>query len=127
MRALFGLLLGVCLASAASCERTASFDGPKTDKFVGKLVHDGKPVSFAPTEKVQLKVIHEKGQSFDVPIAADGTFTVGWMPIGKYSAILLRDKQEAKGMPSMYNVPDGLTISDGQSEYTIELGKAWKL
>lgn len=111
------------------CERRATFDGPTVDKFDGKLVHQGKPVAFPDGEKVQLKAFHsEKGQSFGIPIKNDGTFNVGWMPIGKYSAQLIREKPNAKGAAaSQYNVPGGFEIKDADQEYIIELGKGFKL
>jgi len=103
-------------------------DGPKIDEFKGRLTRDGAQVSFPSGENVQLQLIHEKGQSFGIPIQEDGTFKIGWMPVGKYSAILKRDKGGAgRGAPSMYSVPGGFAIQEGQTEYTIDLGKNWKL
>jgi len=103
------------------------FDGPTVDAFTGRVVKDGKPVSFPAGESVELKVIHEKAQSFGVPLQPDGSFKIGWMPIGKYSALLIRKKEGAKGGPNMYNVPGGFQIVDGKTDYEIELGKSWKL
>lgn len=102
------------------------FDGPTVDAFTGRVVGAGKAVSFPAGESVQLKVIHEKAQSFGIPLQQDGSFKIGWMPIGKYSAILIRQKEGGKGGPSMYNVPGGFEIVDGKTEYEIELGKNWK-
>src|SRR5262249_25110338 len=90
-----------------------------------RLVHDGKPVSFAAGRDIELRLFHETGQSFGIPIKEDGTFQIGWMPIGKYSATLDRPSR-GKGGPSRYSVPGGLAIEDGKAEYTIELGKNWK-
>lgn len=116
---LSGLMIG--------CGNRVTYDGPKVDSFNGRLVHDGKPVSFSDDESVQLKVIHEKAKSFGIPIATDGTFKIGWMPIGKYSAMLIREPKVAgKGGKNMYNVPDGLEIADGKTDYEVELGKVWK-
>ena len=67
------------------------------DAFNGKLTHDGKPVSFPAGEDVSLKVFHEKGTSFGIPIKEDGTFKIGWMPIGKYSGMLNRSTAQQKG------------------------------
>jgi hypothetical protein len=117
--------------TACGCSRKA-FDGPTVDAFTGRLTRDGQPVSFAPEENPQLQLFHEKGQSFTIPLHPDGSFKIGWMPIGKYSATLLRDQKPAAGVPkappipNRYNVPDGLTIQDGKTEYTIDLGKNWK-
>src|SRR5689334_2515813 len=67
------------------------FDGPTVDAFNGRLAQGGKTVAFAPGEDVTLQVIHhDSGKQFGVPIKPDGTFQIGWMPIGKYSAILKR-------------------------------------
>jgi hypothetical protein len=114
---------------ATGCGGGKSFDGPTVDKFNGKLAHDGKSVAFPAGETVQLKMVfQQKPESFGIPIKEDGTFQIGWMPIGKYSATLIRQKNEGgkKAAPIMYNVPDGVTIAEGQTEYTIELGKNWK-
>jgi len=118
--AAFGLALVGCAKKP--------FDGPTVDAFNGKLTHDGKPVSFAPGESVTLQVIHQtSGQSFGVPIKPDGTFQIGWMPIGKYSALLKREPRGgARGGPNIYNVSEGFAIQDGQTEYAIDLGKGWK-
>jgi hypothetical protein len=52
------------------------------------------------------------------------------MPIGKYSAMLIREKKAAAGSRGpprdMYNIPDGFIIEEGKTEYTIELGPNWK-
>ncbi|HEX4610733.1 MAG TPA: hypothetical protein VH092_21265 [Urbifossiella sp.] len=103
------------------------FDGPTVDSFTGRVVCDGKPVSLPSGESVLLKLIHEKNaQSFGIPLQPDGSFKIGWMPIGKYSAILVRTKDGGRGGPNMYNVPGGFEIVDGKTEYQIELGKNWK-
>jgi hypothetical protein len=128
-KALFAALAAAAVGlTAAGCGPSKPFDGPTVDAFNGKVVHNGKPVSFPADEKVELKLFHEKGESFGIPIQPDGSFQIGWMPIGKYTATLLRDKHEGgkKSAPGMYSVPGGLTITDGQTEYTIELGKGWK-
>lgn len=128
MRAACGFVLAVGLIVAAlGCgERVATYDGPKVNQFTGQLVHNGQRVSFPASETVQLKVIHDKGTSYNIPIAADGSFTIGWMPIGKYVAQLLRNATNGKGGAAPYGVPDGLTIVDGKTDYTIELGKGYK-
>lgn len=107
------------------CGEKRSFEGPTVDAFTGRLTHEGKSVSFAAGESVQLKVIHEKAQSFGIPLQSDGSFKIGWMPIGKYSAVLIRQRG-GKGGPSMYNVPGGFEIVAGKTDYEIELGKGWK-
>lgn len=130
MRNCIALVAAVgCVALVGCGERTAKFDGPTVDKFVGKVVHNGKPVAFPDGEEVSLKLFHEKGQSFGIPLKPDGAFEIGWMPVGKYSVTLIREKQEGgrKGAPNMFSVPGGMTIEDGKTEYTVDLGKSWKL
>jgi hypothetical protein len=128
MRYVMTATLTVALGLLAVGCGSRKFDGPTVDAFTGRVVKDGKPVSFPAGESVELQVIlHEKAQQFGIPIAADGSFKIGWMPIGKYSAILKRVKEGAmKGGPNMYNVPGGFEIVDGKTEYEVELGKNWK-
>jgi hypothetical protein len=127
MRSIPTLILSATLGLlAVGCGSSKSFDGPTVDSFTGRVVKDGKPVSFPAGESVQLKLIHEKAQSFGIPLGTDGSFKIGWMPIGKYSAILIRQKEGGKGGPNMYNVPGGFEIKDGTTEYEVELGKNWK-
>lgn len=120
---ILGVVLGLL---TVGCGDKKSFEGPTVDAFTGQLVQDGKPVSFPAGQDVQLKVIHEKAQSFGIPISEQGSFKIGWMPIGKYSAILIRQKEGTKGGPQMYNVPGGFEIVAGKTDYQIELGKNWK-
>ena len=87
-----------------------------------------EPVQFAENE-AKLAVFHESGRQFGIPLKPDGTFQIGWMPIGKYSMMLERTSQNpAKKGPqkTMHNVPDGLTIEEGKKDYVIELGKGFK-
>ncbi len=111
---------------AAGCENRSTYNGPKVDSFTGRVVKEGKPVSFPPGESVQLKLIHDQAKSFGIPLDPDGAFKIGWMPIGKYSAILIRQKDGAKGGPNMYNVRGGFEIVEGKTEYVVELGREWK-
>jgi hypothetical protein len=102
-------------------------DGPAVDAFTGRLTRGGKPVRFAEGEDVLLQLFYEKGQSYGVPIRPDGWFRIGPMPVGKYSAALMRQSKREKGPPmDRYNVPGGLTIREGQTEYAIDLGEGWK-
>ena len=39
---------------------------------------------------------------------------------------LLRGRANEKGPPRRYNIPAGLAIEDGKTEYKIELGKGYK-
>jgi hypothetical protein len=118
-------MAGMALATVGCAKKP--FDGPTVDAFNGRLTQGGKPVSFPQGEDISLRLFHEKGQSFGIPIRSDGSFKIGWMPIGKYSAALLRKAKQEKGPPmNRHNVPGGLTIKEGQTEYTIDLGKGWK-
>src|SRR5688572_18649163 len=122
-----GLALGLGLAAVGCGGSGKEFAGPKIDKFTGRLVHNGKTVNFPEGEQVVVTLFHEKGESFGVPVKADGSWEIGWMPIGKYSALLKRDKPvAAKTAPSMYSIPGGLSVEGGKTEYTVELGKNWK-
>lgn len=132
MRILLSLVFTASLIVACGCgERTATFTGPTVKEFTGKVVQDKKPVTFPEDEKVSLKLFHEKGESFGIPLQADGSFKIGWMPIGKYSVTLIREKQlsgtkKGGGAPNQQSVPGGFEIKDNQTDYTIELGKAYK-
>jgi hypothetical protein len=126
MRGVSGIVLMVGFALAAvGCGPRKTYDGPTVDAFTGRLTHVGKPVTFPEGEVVRVWLFHEKGQSFGIPIQTDGSFKIGWMPIGKYSAILHRETKKTRG-PSRYTIPGGLKIEDGKTEYAIELGKGWK-
>jgi hypothetical protein len=128
MRRVQTAILGAALVWAAvGCgDQQRAAQGPTIDSFTGRLVKDGKPVAFPAEESVQLKLVTEKAKSFGIPIGADGSFKIGWMPIGKYSAILVRKPAGEKGGPNMYNVPGGFEIVDGKTDYDVELGRDWK-
>ena len=86
-------------------------------------------MKFAENEEVQLSLFHESGRQFGIPLTADGTFEIGWMPIGKYAMMLERTAQNAaeKGpAKTRYNIPDSLVIEEGKKDYVIELGKNFK-
>src|SRR4051812_46818825 len=91
----------------------AKFEGPTVPAFNGRLLAGGKPVQFPEGEDIFIKVFHEKGQSFNIPIKSDGTFNIGWMPTGKFSAAVMR-APKGKGGPSRTGIPD-FTIVDGQT------------
>jgi len=121
-----GCIILLLFLSLAGCGQKKHYDGPTVDAFRGRLVHDGKPVSFPDNEEVILELgFHGTGRRYGIPIAADGSFKIGWMPIGKYSAILERQNNKQRGPPKKYSVPGGLTIEEGKTEYQIELGKGW--
>ena len=130
MRTINRLVLTFCLGLAVfGCSnKRGGYVGPTVDAFHGKVTHNGNPVKFAENE-AQLTLYHEKGQQFGIPLKADGTFEIGWMPIGKYAIMLERiaPTPVKKGpQKSMYNVPGGLTIEEGKRDYVIELGKDFK-
>src|SRR5581483_12429434 len=92
MRAIIRLVLTFCLGLAVfgCADNKGGYKGPTVDAFHGKVTHDGNPVTFPDNEEVQLKLYHESGQQFGIPLKTDGTFEIGWMPTGKYSMMLER-------------------------------------
>jgi len=129
MRTINRVVLTFCLGlSVFGCGKpSGEFEGPKVDAFHGKVTHDGKPVKFGEGDEAQLSVFHETGRQFGIPLTADGTFEIGWMPIGKYSMMLERTSQNKKGASkTRYSVPGNLVIENGKKDYVIELGKGFK-
>ena len=131
MRTINRLVLTFCLGLAVcGCGKDrGGFEGPTVDAFHGKVTHNGNPVKFAANEEVQLKVFHDSGRQFGIPLTADGTFEIGWMPIGKYAMMLERTAQNPamKGpTKTRYSVPGSLIIEEGKKDYVIELGKDFK-
>ena len=131
MRTINRLVLTFCLGLAVfGCTKNkGGYEGPTVDAFHGKVTHNGNPVKFAENEEVQLTLYHEKGQQFGIPLKPDGSFEIGWMPIGKYAIMLERiaPTPVKKGpQKTMYSVPGSLTIEDGKRDYVIELGKGFK-
>ena len=125
--------LGVVLLAAglaAGCGRRPAATGPSVEAFTGRLTQNGKPVAFpaAGADTVQLTLFHEKGQSYGVPVKPDGSFTVGRMPVGQYSANLTHSAHGAGPAKAAapYPVPGGLTIAGGRTDYAVELGRAWR-
>jgi hypothetical protein len=138
MRVLLGFVLVVGLVwTSLGCGtgRKPFYDGPKISAFSGQVVQDGKPVTFPEDEEVRVHCTVVEGEgvgkAFGVPIKPDGTFSIGWMPLGKMTLRLERaPKDPAKrkgGPPSRYGIPSGLTTEQGKTTgYIIELGKGWK-
>jgi len=125
------LLFGLGLVTAG-CEPAdqAKYDST-VDNFDGQITHNGEPVSFADMENVKLQLLYlETAEHFGVPIKPDGTFDIGWMPIGDYSATLewknTSTDRNREGGPATHGVPGGLTVLEGKTEYTVELGENWK-
>src|SRR5262245_25616919 len=92
MRTINRLVVTCCLGLAVfGCNNNkGGYTGPTVNAFHGKVTHNGNPVKFAESEGAQLSLFHEKGQQFGIPLKADGTFEIGWMPTGKYSMMLER-------------------------------------
>jgi hypothetical protein len=124
MRILLPLGLAAALTLAAVGCGPKLFEGPTVDKFTGRVVKDGKPVNWP--EGLQLELTHEKGRKLGIPIQPDGSFTIGLMGVGKYTVMVKGSPAGGKGAPYIYSVPGGLTIEEGKTDYTIELGKDWK-
>ncbi|MDC0936539.1 hypothetical protein OAS39_09640 [Pirellulales bacterium] len=100
-----------------------------TDAFVGRLVQNGEPVTL-PGEAVLNMIHHGTSDRFGIPLKSDGSFEIGWMPTGDYSAELkLQRRNEGnrpRGAPNLFNVPGPLSIEKDKNEYEIELGEKWK-
>ena len=130
MRTIHRLVLTFCLGLAAfGCGKDrGGFEGPTVDAFHGKVTHNGNPVKFAEGDDVQLTVFHTSGRQFGILLSADGTFEIGWMPIGKYAMMIERTpKNPGKGpTKTRYSVPGSLVIEEGKKDYVIELGKDFK-
>lgn len=119
----------IMLSTVSGCN-FGPHEDPTIDEFNGQLMHKGAPVKFDPGEKVILRLAyHKRGERFGVPITPDGTFNIGWMPIGEYSADLERSGGKdgpRTAFKRIHHVPDGLTIAEGQTKYEIELGEGFK-
>jgi hypothetical protein len=120
------LLLAVLVLPAIGCGGGKEFDGPTVDRFVGKIVKDGKPFTFPASDRLVIEAKHEGHQTFGIPISPDGTFEITWMPLGNYILFAEYNKSGQKGRPNKVTIPGGLQIVQGKTEYTIELGKNWK-
>lgn len=112
------------------CERSdRPTDVPTIDAFVGRLTHKGQTPNFPEGTEVKLKMISDKAISFGIPLKPGVTFDIGWMPIGKYTVQLTTrtpGKDGRSGAEKVYTVPGGMELVPGQTQYTIELGEAWK-
>src|SRR5215831_4806771 len=98
MRTINRLVLSFCLGlTVFGCTKNrGGYEGPTVDAFHGKVTHNGGPVKFAENEEVQLSLFHESGRQFGIPLTTDGTFEIGWMPIGKYAMMLERTAQSSE-------------------------------
>jgi hypothetical protein len=123
------ILLGILLA-AVGCgpeKVQREYTGPVIEKFSGRLVRDGKPIEFPKEELVTLQMLFTKnGSMMGIPIKADGTFEIGWMPIGCYHLILERQAPEPTAQARKAVVPNEFYISRGKEVYNIEMGEAFQ-
>jgi hypothetical protein len=138
MRVPFSLILmvgSVGLAVGCGYGPKPYYEGPKVSSFSGRVVQDGKPVTFPDSEEVRVvfTVIEgdSMGKNFGVAIKPDGSFSIGWMPIGKMAMRLEREPKDVSksvgGGLSRYSIPGTLITEEGKTAgYTIELGKSWK-
>ncbi len=127
MRALSLCTLATLASLVSGCGQSRTYDGPTVDAFTGRLTVQGNPISFKEEQKPKLRLIHhKKGERFGIPIQPDGTFKIGWMPIGKYSAILETFRSGKRTTVNTHTIESGLTIEKGKTEYVIEVGKGYK-
>ena len=132
MRTIKRLVLIFCLGLAVfGCsDNRGGFGGNTVDAFHGKVTQNGNPVKFAEGEQVELGLYHEQGKHFGIPLKEDGTFEIGWMPLGKYMVMVERiplgSGNKGASHKTRYNVPDPLIIEKGKTDYVIELGKDFK-
>ena len=120
------LFLAVVVLSASGCGHGKEFDGPTVDKFEGKVTKDGKPFTIPASDELSIEAKHESHQTFGIPIKHDGTFEIGWMPLGNYVLFAEYHKAGQKGRPNKVTIPGGLQVMQGKTDYVIELGKNWK-
>jgi hypothetical protein len=104
---------------------------PTVKAFEGQVVQEGRPVSFDPGKKVRLTLAyHRTGERFGVPLQPDGTFKIGWMPIGDYSATLDIETDSVPGKrtppPQRFQLPETFAIEKGKTQYQVDVGKGYK-
>jgi hypothetical protein len=120
-------LLAVSIVCAGCTQKPVGYK-ETTEAFVGSVLQDGKPISLP--EGSRMDLVHDETYSkFGIPLGQDGSFKIGWMPTGKYSAELVWLKGAASadgGSLERFNVPNGLTIEKDKTEYTMDLGKKWE-
>jgi hypothetical protein len=120
----FAVLFAAMAATAFGCN-SREYSGPTVEKFTGTVTHNGKQITLKPEERLTIQMRHESGQTFGIPIQPDGTFEIGWMPLGHYDLIAERYKDGQRGGPSKTGAGT-FQVMNGKTEYTIELGKSGK-
>jgi hypothetical protein len=120
------LLLAVLVLPAVGCGSGREYDGPTVDKFTGTVTKDGKPFTVPGGDRFTIQARHESNMTFGIPIKSDGTFEIGWMPLGNYTLFAELYKAGQKGRPNKVTIPGGLQVMLGKTEYNIELGKNFK-
>jgi hypothetical protein len=118
------------LVIACGCDnsRRGAYKGETVDAFNGRVTAGGQPVNFPSDERIVLRIYHQgSAQMWGIPLQADGTFKIGWMPTGKYTSVLERASKSSKGgRTNLQPIPGTFDIVQGQTEYTIDLGKGFK-
>jgi hypothetical protein len=111
----------------AGCGPAPADYGETTEAFEGKIVQNGKPVTL-PDGAILNVTQNSTYHRFGIPLNSDGTFKIGWMPVGKYSLELIWVRESATGQSSQqrYNVPNELVIEKETKPNEIELGTKWK-
>jgi hypothetical protein len=124
MRLLFvTILVAFGLVSSNGCSNKPNFNGPTVDAFTGRVTQNGQPIRLPEGSGIQLKMWHESGTSFLIPLDSEGKFKIGWMPIGKYSLMLEGPPPPGgRGAPMKQSIENRFSIEDGKTDYTIELG-----
>lgn len=112
-------------ATLLGCSPPGKVEGPTVLAFNGKVVSGGKTVVFPDGEELFVELFHHRGKQFNLPIKSDGTFNIGKMPVGRYTAALVRSGKGAKGSPGKFPVKN-FEIVEGQTEYVLDLGPGFR-
>lgn len=117
------------LLPTVGCQKEPVGYGETTKSFIGAVVKEGNAITLP--QDARLDLVHDETYSrFGIPLQQDGTFKIGWMPIGKYSGELVWLKGAVGGDPNPslehFKVPNGLVIEKDKTEYTVDLGSKWE-
>jgi hypothetical protein len=123
-------LCSLVLLNIGGCTKRP-FEGPTVEAFDGRIVQEGKQVSPSKGERVVIRLMqHGTGEQFGIPISPQGTFNIGEMPVGTFSVVLERTPPMTNGGAAQPRqeiaIDDPFKIEEGQTQYDIELGKAWR-